>query len=126
MGSAWLIRKAIDPEARFKFVVAKGYRPTPGELRFDMFDAEYTHVGDRCTFQTLLDRFGIADPAFQAVGEIVRDIDCKDIKYGRPETAGISAMAHAIVNSEPDDERRLARGAELFEGLLAHFGGRDR
>jgi hypothetical protein len=126
MASAWLIRKAIDREARFKFVAARGYRPAPGELRFDMFEAEYTHVGDRCSFQTLLDRFGITDRAFAAVGEIVRDIDCKDTKYGRPETAGIAAMAHVIVKSEPDDERRLARGGELFEGLLAHFSGLRR
>src|SRR5262249_9098138 len=46
MASAWLIRRFIDKDARFKFVPGKGYRPEPGELRFDMFEAEFTHEGD--------------------------------------------------------------------------------
>src|SRR6266481_3484050 len=45
IASAWLIRRFIDVEARFKFVAARGYKPKRGELRFDMFEAEYTHVG---------------------------------------------------------------------------------
>jgi len=124
MASAWLIRRFIDPAARFRFVVPRGYRLEPGELRFDMLDAEYTHVGERCTFQTLLDRFGPATPALAAIGEIVRDIDCKDSKYGRVETQGIAAMINAIAETVPDDEERLARSAPLFEGLLTHFGAR--
>src|SRR5262249_3618875 len=43
IASAWLIRRFVDPNARFKFVAAKGYRAEPDELRFDMFDAEFTH-----------------------------------------------------------------------------------
>ena len=54
IASAWLIRRFIDPEARFKFVPGKGYEPEPGEIRFDMFEAEFTHEGDRCTFEVLL------------------------------------------------------------------------
>ena len=44
------------PGRRFKFVAGKGYRADQGELRFDMFQAEFTHEGDRCTFEVLLDR----------------------------------------------------------------------
>ena len=62
---AWLIRRFIDPEARFKFVPGKGYAPQPGELRFDMFEGEFTHEGDRCTFEVLLARAGLDDPALQ-------------------------------------------------------------
>ena len=124
MASAWLIRRFIDAAARFRFVTSRQHQPAAGELRFDMFEAEYTHVGDRCTFQTLLDRFGLGDPALAAIGEVVRDIDCKDSKYGRPETPGIAAMIGAIAASGAGDEERLARSAPLFEGLLAHFGGR--
>lgn len=124
MASAWLIRRFIDPAARFRFVAPRGYQPEPGELRFDMLDAEYTHVGERCTFQVLLDRFGPANPALAAIGEIVRDIDCKDSKYGRVETQGFAAMLNAIADTVPDDEERLARSAPLFEGLLTHFGPR--
>src|SRR2546430_4509109 len=53
IASAWLIRRFIDPEAQFKFVSGKGYRPSEGELRFDMFQAEFTHEGDKCTFEEI-------------------------------------------------------------------------
>ncbi len=49
MASAWLIRRFIDSEAKFKFVPARGYQPKKGEIRFDMFEADFTHEGDRCT-----------------------------------------------------------------------------
>src|SRR5262249_27879711 len=80
IGSAWLIRRFIDPEARFKFVPGKGYRPDEGELRFDMFQAEFTHEGDKCTFEVLLGRTALKDPALRAIGEIIHDIDLRDNK----------------------------------------------
>src|SRR5882672_10720730 len=63
MASAWLIKRFIDPEARFKFVPSKGYRPVPGDVRFDMYEAEYTHEGDRCTFEVLIEKFQPDDQA---------------------------------------------------------------
>src|SRR5438067_701223 len=54
----------IDPEARFKFVSGKGYRAKEGELRFDMFEAEFTHEGDKCTFEVLLDHVASRTPRF--------------------------------------------------------------
>src|SRR5512143_2569890 len=71
MASAWLIRKFIDPQARFKYVPAKGYAPAQGELRFDMFEAEFTHEGDACTFEVLLARFKLDEPALHAVAAVV-------------------------------------------------------
>ncbi len=119
MASAWLIRRFIDPEARFKFVPAKGYRPEEGELRFDMFDAEFTHDGDLCTFEVLVRRFGLADPALRDLAEIVHDIDVKDAKYGREEAAGIGQLVAGIAAAHASDEERLARGSALFEDLYA-------
>jgi hypothetical protein len=119
MASAWLIRKFIDPDSRFKFVPAKGYRPEERELRFDMFDAEFTHEGELCTFEVLVQRFGLADPALRALAEIVHDVDVKDAKYGREEAAGIGQLVAGIAASHPDDEARLARGAALFDDLYA-------
>jgi hypothetical protein len=124
MASAWLIRRFIDPDARFKFVAPRDYQPLPGELRFDMFDAEYTHVGERCTFEVLVDRFDLAaDAALRAIGEIVHDIDCKDDRYGRPETPGVAAMIEAS-RGVHDDEARLERGAALFGDLYRTFTAR--
>jgi hypothetical protein len=124
IASAWLILRFIDPEARFKFVPSRGYRPLGGELRFDMFEAEYSHEGDRCTFEVLLQRFDLAgDPALRAIGEVVHDIDCKDEKFGRSETAGVEAFIRALVASCPEDQDRVERGRVIFGDLYAAFQG---
>lgn len=119
IGSAWLIRKAIDPEARFKFVDPTGYEPAPGELRFDMFDGEYTHEGPRCTFETLVARFDLSDPALVSLGEIVHDVDCKDALYERAEAAGLAAFVQGLAATTPDDLERLERGSVMFDALYA-------
>lgn len=118
---AWLIRRFIDSKARFKFVPGQGYIPAPGELRFDMFDAEFTHEGDRCSFEVLTARTGLTDPALQPLGEIVHDIDLKDGKFGRAEAPGIASVLEGIAAANPDDEHRLARGAAVFDDLYANF-----
>ncbi|MGH7809918.1 MAG: chromate resistance protein ChrB domain-containing protein [Candidatus Binatia bacterium] len=117
MASAWLIRRFIDGEARFKFVPAKGYKPLAGELRFDMFDAEFTHEGDRCTFEVLLRRFALTDKALHAIAEIVHDIDLKDAKFARQETAGMDHLIAGIAMAHKDDAARLERAAAVFDDL---------
>jgi hypothetical protein len=121
IASAWLIRRFIDPDARFKFVPGKGYVPRPGELRFDMFEAEFTHVGDRCTFEVLLSRFGLADAALAALGEIVHDIDLKDSKFGREETSGIAHLVDGLSIANKTDEQRVERGAAILDDLYEYF-----
>jgi hypothetical protein len=121
MASAWLIRRFIDPRARFKFVDARGYHPRSGELRYDMFDAEYTHVGSDCTFQTLVKRFDVNDRALNAIGEIVHDIDCKDDLFNRRETAGVASLIRGIVNANATDAARIERGLAAFDDLYASF-----
>jgi hypothetical protein len=118
---AWLIRRFIDPAARFKFVSANGYTPSPDELRFDMFEAEFTHQGDRCSFEVLLGHAGLTDPALQAIGEIVHDIDLKDSKFGRDEADGIKALIAGVVMAHRSDEERLTRGGEIFDDLYEYF-----
>jgi hypothetical protein len=117
LASAWLIRRFIDAAAQFRFAAPKGYRPEPGELRFDMFEGEFTHEGDRCTFETLCRHFKLKDPALTAIGEIVHDIDCKDDKFGRPETPGLRLVLDGITRSHGDDESRLARGVAMLDDL---------
>jgi hypothetical protein len=121
IASAWLIRNFIDREAFFKFVPGQSYRPGPDELRFDMFDAEYTHEGDRCTFEVLLERFALRDAALAQVGEVVHDIDLKDGKFGLPETAGIEGLVAGLVAGVGDDETRLGQGGTFFASLYEHF-----
>jgi hypothetical protein len=122
IASAWLIRRRIDPGARFALAPAEGYVPKPGELRFDMFEAEFTHEGDRCTFETLVARFGLqADTALRAVGEIVHDIDLKDAKFARAEATGVERLLEGIAAAYPSDDDRLEHGAAVFDGLYAAF-----
>jgi hypothetical protein len=117
IASAWLIRRFIDPDARFAFTTAARYRPRRGELRFDMFEGEFTHDGDRCTFETLCARFGLRQPALAAIGQIVHDIDCKDDKFGRVETDGIATVIRGISLARDGDEARLEAGRAVFDGL---------
>jgi hypothetical protein len=124
IASAWLIRRFIDSGARFRFVPGTGYRAQAGELRFDMFEGEFTHLGDRCTFEVLLGHVGLADPALRAIGEIIHDIDLKDGKYGREEVAGVRSLIAGIAASSTDDEQRLARGAALLDDLYSSFAGK--
>jgi hypothetical protein len=121
IASAWLIRRFIDPEAVFKFVPGKGYAPASGELRFDMFEAEFTHEGDRCTFEVLLERAGLQDPALRAIAEIVHDIDLKDGKFGREEAGGIRTLIAGVAMASKADEERIARGAAILDDLYAYF-----
>jgi hypothetical protein len=126
MASAWLIRRFVDVEARFKLVPGKGYLPEPGEMRFDMFEAEYTHEGDRCTFEVLVRRFGLEDPALKPIAEIVHDIDLKDSKFGRPEALGLDRLIAGICMATKDDESRLSQGGALFDGLYEFFRRKRR
>ncbi len=126
VASAWLIRRFIDPTGKFKFVPPKGYVPQPGELRFDMYDAEFTHVGDRCTFEVLLARMGLSDPALVAIGEIVHDIDLRDEKYSRPETVGVASTVTGICSGARDDLARIEAVTPRFEGLYTYFSLRAR
>jgi hypothetical protein len=121
MASAWLIHRFIDSDARFKFVPPKGYKPMSGELRFDMFEAEFTHEGDRCTLEVLLERIGLGDPAVIPIAEIVHDIDLKDSKFGRQETVGIERLIAGICMAQKEDETRLVRGEAVFNDLYEYF-----
>jgi hypothetical protein len=120
IASAWFVRRFVDPGARFKFVPAKGYKPLPGEIRFDMFEAEFTHEGDRCTLEILIGRTGINDPALLRIAEIVHDIDLKDQKFERQETPGIEQVIAGIAMAHKDDETRLARGSAVFDDLYEY------
>jgi hypothetical protein len=123
IASAWLIRRFLDPKARFRFV-DPGETPKQRELRFDMVGGEFTHEGDACTFETLISRTGLSDPALRAVAEIVHDIDVKDGKFGRPEARGIDQVLQGLFLAHARDEERLDRGFALFDGLYESFRGR--
>jgi hypothetical protein len=124
LATAWLIRRFIDPAARFRFVDPTGGTVHAGELTFDMVGAAFGHEGDRCTFETMLVRLGVSDPALRQIGEIVHDIDLKDARFGRPEAAGVQQMIRGLRQSYPDSDARIAAATPAFDALYASFGGR--
>jgi len=116
MASAWLIQRFIDRAAKFRFAPQKEAAKS-GELRFDMAKADFTHEGDRCTFEVLLERFSLSDLGLAAIGRIVHDLDLKDGKYRDEETAGIAAVLAGIEALHADDDQRLRSASMLLDAL---------
>jgi hypothetical protein len=121
LASAWLIRRFIDPEAHFAFVDPASHRHTEGELRFDMYEGEYGHEGERCTFETLLARFSLDEEPLRRLGEVVHDLDCKESRFAHPEGVGVAALVHGLAAAHPRDEDRLQAALPLFEALYRSF-----
>lgn len=115
VGSAWLLRKFIDPKAQFVFST----RPTdhPGSIPYDMLDAEFSHHGEDCTFETLVKRFGILDKAVLTIAEMIHDTDLEDGKFQRNECMGIDQVLKGWAKMGLSDEELLAKGGDCFESL---------
>lgn len=116
LASAWLIRRCIDLEAQFAFV-DDGAKLRKGDVPFDMFEVEFGHHGDECTFETLLKAFGLDDPVLEVIARIVHDADLKDGRFGRRDVDGIEKAIRALASQLPDG-RLLEVGMCLFDGLL--------
>jgi hypothetical protein len=120
MASAWLIRRFIDPRARFQFAD----QPKPGTtLPFDMYGVEFGHHGNHCTFETLAQRFGVAAAPVRRLGRIVHDVDLKDDRYNSPEAPAVRHMVEGLRQMCADDHELLERGITFFEALFRSFAG---
>ena len=120
MASAWFIRSFIDKEATFKFVPGNRYQPQENELRFDMMEAEFTHINEQCTFEVLAEIFTENDKALGRIAQIIHDIDVNDDAFGLEETAGIKALFDGIVAAEQSDAKRIERASALLNDLYAY------
>ena len=119
VGSAWLIRRFIDPEAKFVFGDAPAAHPEA--IPYDMLDVEFSHHGDHCTFETLIERFGIRDRAVQRLAELIHDADLEDDKFHRIEGFGVERVFKGWAKKGVTDQEILSKGFECFEGLYAEF-----
>jgi hypothetical protein len=120
MSSAWLIRRFIDPEARFGFAADRATVPD-GALPFDLFGVEFSHHGDGCTFETLCSVFGLHEPAVGRIAAIVHDLDLKDGRFGAPEAATVNALIDGLQVTYADDNVLLEHGMRLFDWLYRSF-----
>jgi hypothetical protein len=113
--SAWLIRKFIDPKARFAF--SSEDKKPQNAVPFDMYADGFGHRGEDCTFETLSKAFRIGDKGVGIMGQIVHDADLFDEKFGRAEGFGIDEVMKGWARQNLSDEELLERGIQLAEGL---------
>ncbi|MFH1217434.1 MAG: chromate resistance protein ChrB domain-containing protein [Pseudomonadota bacterium] len=120
MASAWLIKRFIDHDASFAFAESEEMpHPPAGTVLFDMFDGEFTHCGELCTFEVLIRSFDIKDKALRKIAEIVHDLDIKDNKYLTPEAPGLEVILAGIRKTAKSDNDALTQGMAVFEMLYA-------
>lgn len=120
MASAWLIRRFIDGAARFDFA-REAPRPGGDAVPFDMFGVEFSHRGDRCTFEVLCAEFQLVEPALSRIAAVVHDLDLGDEKFAASETAAIGAVIEGLRLAHADDQTLLSSGISLFEALYLRF-----
>ena len=117
LACAWVVRRFIDPEARFRFTANPAAPLAAGEIGFDMPGAAIAHEAGGCSMETLIARAGLTDPRLRYVADIVHDIDLKDGRHGHPETAGFEQLLLGLLTSTPNDDDRLERSLQLFDAL---------
>jgi hypothetical protein len=119
VGSAWLIRKFIDSDA--KFIFANTPAAAPQAIPYDMFEVEFSHHADHCTFETLIERFGIRDRAVLRIAELIHDADLEDEKFHRVEGFGVEQIFKGWAKQGLSDQEILSKGFECFDALYAQF-----
>jgi len=119
VGSAWLISKFIDQDA--KFVFANTPAAAPEAIPYDMFEVEFSHHADACTFETFIERFAIRDRAVLRIAELIHDADLEDEKFHRVEGFGVEQIFKGWAKQGLTDQQILAKGFECFDALYAQF-----
>lgn len=123
LACAWLIRRFIDPEARFVWLAdPAGSTPAPrGALGFDFDGARFTHVGSRVSFEVLAASFGLdADPRLQRIARGVHFLDIGGIPV--PEAAGLEVVLSGLREVHADDDALVSAAASVFDALYAAPG----
>jgi hypothetical protein len=118
LASAWLIRRFIDPEARFLWLKSPAECPKKA-VGFDFDGATFSHVGARVTFENLLAAFALETPALRQLGVLVHGLDVGGVQP--PETVGIERVLAGMRDAIDDDDQLLLAAAGVFEGLLVSF-----
>ncbi len=117
----WFVRRFVDPQAEFLYVGAEWVSETAAEfdaIPFDVPDVEFSHVGERCSFDAFLARFGATDPALLRVARVVRGADTAHLELA-PEAAGLKALSLGLAAAIADDHALLAAGMTLYDALYA-------
>ncbi|MGN6416914.1 MAG: chromate resistance protein ChrB domain-containing protein [Pseudobacter sp.] len=117
----WLIRRFIDPEAEFIYVpfeMVLSQANACGAIPFDIPGVEYTHYGDECTFDYLIRKHNITDPAVLTMAPIVRGADT-DRHELADEASGLWAISAGLAYNHTDDSELLEKGMLIYDGLYS-------
>jgi hypothetical protein len=115
----WLITRFIDPNAVFLFVAASEVLEVAARFAATPFDIEgvfWSHRGDRCSFDTMIEEFGLQIPALQRIATIVRAADTARLDLA-PEAAGLLAVSLGFSRMYRDDLKQLAAAMAIYDGL---------
>ncbi len=119
----WLIKRFVDPEAAFLFVPAEevaAVADREGATPFDVPGAELGHVDGRCSFESILVKYGLTDPALQTLGRIVHGADVTADRGIVPEAAGLYAIAHGFAIAHgADDHEKIRLETPMYDALYA-------
>jgi hypothetical protein len=118
----WLIRKFIDPEPEFLYVPAEQVlvvAEREGALSYDAPDARYTHRDGLCSFEVLVEEYGIDDQAVQLLARIVHGADIADDRDATPQSRGLLAIAEGFHLLELGDLRQLELSLPVYDALYA-------
>jgi hypothetical protein len=117
----WLISRFIDTEPEFLYVPAKDVltvaRDT-GAIPYDVPGVEMSHVGDNCSFDALLEKYRLAEPALLQLAKIVRGADTSKLDL-TPESAGLYAISLGLSANFKDDHEMLSHGMVMYDALYA-------
>jgi hypothetical protein len=113
---AWLIRRFVDQDAQFVFVDDPDEVPA-GATPYDMRGVELGHRDGRCSFESILVRYQLDDPALDRIGQLVHEADIADERYDAPEAAGIDALLRGLALTAHDDQHMLDQTQSLYDAL---------
>jgi len=116
---AWLIRRFIDDEAEFVFVHDPDDVPCDA-TPFDMRGVELSHHGDACTFETMLARYELDDPALETIARIIHEADLDDERFDAPEARGLDVILRGLSMVTDSDERMLELSGPIYDGLYEY------
>jgi hypothetical protein len=127
----WLIKKFVDPEARFLFVAEEELLQTAktGAIPFDaprLPQVKLNHRGERCSFEAIIEDFKVSAPGLERLALIVRAADIKGQEHVAPEGAGLRAIAEGFAALGLSDEERLQYGFAIYDALLRHATEQDK
>src|SRR4051794_8491515 len=122
----WLIRHFVDPDAEFLFVAERDLLDAAARENAIPFDApkldavKLNHRGERCTFEAILEDYGLHDPGLSRLALIVRAADVRGQENAAPEGIGLRAIAHGVAALGIPDEERLAKQFPIYDALLEY------